>query len=92
MMAQLSFSARAAPLARPAGRRGAVVARAGSCPFSSFFSKAAGVARLGASAGADADTTLLARLGGDSALNAAIKLFCACPRYGYRALPAILPP
>jgi hypothetical protein len=50
------------------------------------------VARLGASAGADADTTLLARLGGDSALNAAIKLFCACPRYGYRALPAILPP
>ena len=74
-MAQLaSFAVRPAPAARPGSRRGAVVVRAGACPFSSFFSRVAG-ARPGATGAATADTTLLARLGGDSALLAAVNLF-----------------
>ena len=50
-----------------------------ACPFSSFFKKAASV-RTGAAGTGSADTTLLARLGGDNALHATIDLF-------YHALP-----
>ena len=51
-----------------------MVVRAGACPFGSFFSRVAG-ARPGATGAADADTTLLARLGGNAALLAAVDLF-----------------